>query len=93
MYTQFLVHITEAMHKWQFIKKSSTAATPQFFKDPHHKKDVKNKKRCESQTNTCHGCIQQLFTQKQGLQKHACTLFHVFRSSYKKKRNILSAQA
>lgn len=34
MYTQFLVHITEAMHEWQFIKKSSTAVTPQLFKDP-----------------------------------------------------------
>lgn len=40
MYTQFLVHITEAMYGWQLIKKSSTAATPQRFKDPHLKKDV-----------------------------------------------------
>lgn len=37
IYTQVLVHITETIHRWQFVKKSNTVATPKFSRAPNHK--------------------------------------------------------
>lgn len=39
----FLVHTTEAMHRWQFVKKSSAVQTPIFLRNPNHKNTVGKK--------------------------------------------------
>lgn len=39
------MHITEAMHRWQFVKKSSTVQTPIFSRNPNHKNTAGTKKK------------------------------------------------
>lgn len=47
------MHITEAMHRWQFVKKSSAVQTPIFSGNPNHKNTAGKRSQ---KFQTFHGC-------------------------------------